>query len=280
MLPALAANAGYSGSERYTASASATVPKTDLAGAIGTSYSTSRERDVNSQDIGFTWNALDFGLSFIRAGQEANRYLITEEMERKAEHNIVRDVIHPAGTKLFGQVDIETEIDLTGLDVEALITSDLIGGKFGISSIGPNTTFGTISITTDVIPVSIAANTNVGILEAGDQTDVYLSANGFIFISNNNVITTYLGLPITSFLSNPVIYGTPFTVIGDGNTDFRTILTGGSEVEIQDIVPGTSGNTSYIVNTVFSNTAFTINTAFAGGNMSNGIFKYTYNGNI
>ena len=93
MLPAIAANAGYSGSERYNASASATVPDSDLAGAIGTSFSTSRERDVNSQDIGFTWNALDFGLSFIRAGQEANRYLITEEMERKAEHNIVRDVI-------------------------------------------------------------------------------------------------------------------------------------------------------------------------------------------
>jgi len=93
MLPSLAANAGYSGSERYNASASATVPNTDLAGSIGTSFSTSRERDVNSQDIGFTWNALDFGLSFIRAGQEANRYLITEEMERKAEHNIVRDVI-------------------------------------------------------------------------------------------------------------------------------------------------------------------------------------------
>ncbi len=93
MLPSLAANAGYSGSERYNASASATVPNTDLAGSIGTSFSTSRERDVNNQDIGFTWNALDFGLSFIRAGQEANRYLITEEMERKAEHNIVRDVI-------------------------------------------------------------------------------------------------------------------------------------------------------------------------------------------
>ncbi len=36
---------------------------------------------------------MDFGLSFIRAGQDSNRYLITEEMERKAEHNIVRDVI-------------------------------------------------------------------------------------------------------------------------------------------------------------------------------------------
>ena len=41
MLPAIAANAGYSGSERYNASASATVPNTDLAGAIGTSFSTS-----------------------------------------------------------------------------------------------------------------------------------------------------------------------------------------------------------------------------------------------
>ncbi len=93
MLPAIATNAGYSGSEKYSATASATVPSNDLAGSIGSSYSTSRERDVNTQDIGFTWNALDFGLSYIRAGQNSNRYLISEEMERKAEHNIVRDVI-------------------------------------------------------------------------------------------------------------------------------------------------------------------------------------------
>ena len=93
MLPSFAANAGYTGSERYNASASATVPSSDLAGSIGSSYSTSRERDINSQDIGFTWNALDFGLSYIRAGQDSNRYLISEEMERKAEHNITREVI-------------------------------------------------------------------------------------------------------------------------------------------------------------------------------------------
>ena len=93
MLPSFAANAGYSGSERYNATASATVPTSDLAGSIGSSYSTSRERDVNSQDIGFTWNALDFGLSYIRAGQDSNRYLISDEMERKAEHNITSDVI-------------------------------------------------------------------------------------------------------------------------------------------------------------------------------------------
>ena len=92
MLPSIATNAGYSGSEKYTASSSATVTG-DVAGSMGTSYSTSRQRDVNTQDIGFTWNALDFGLSYIRAGQNSNRYLIAEEMERKAEHNIVREVV-------------------------------------------------------------------------------------------------------------------------------------------------------------------------------------------
>ena len=88
----IATNAGYSASENYTATSSATVTG-DVAGSMGTSYSTSRQRDVNTQDIGFTWNALDFGLSYIRAGQNSNRYLIAEEMERKAEHNIVREVV-------------------------------------------------------------------------------------------------------------------------------------------------------------------------------------------
>ena len=78
--------------KNYTATSSATVTG-DVAGSMGTSYSTSRQRDVNTQDIGFTWNALDFGLSYIRAGQNSNRYLIAEEMERKAEHNIVREVV-------------------------------------------------------------------------------------------------------------------------------------------------------------------------------------------
>ena len=93
MLPSLAANAGYSGSEYYKASTSSTVPNTDMAGSIGSDYSTSSNRDLLNQDIGFTWNALDFGLSYIKAGQNADRYLISEENETKASHNIVREVI-------------------------------------------------------------------------------------------------------------------------------------------------------------------------------------------
>ncbi|MDX1353325.1 MAG: TolC family protein, partial [Thiomicrorhabdus sp.] len=45
-----------------------------------------------TQNIGFTWDVLDFGLSYIRAKQQADRYLIAKERERKVVHNIVQDV--------------------------------------------------------------------------------------------------------------------------------------------------------------------------------------------
>ena len=93
MLPSLAANAGYSGSKYYKTTTSANVSTKDRAGAMGEDYSTSTERSIANQDIGFTWNALDFGLSYIKAGQSNNRYLISDEAEKKASHNIVREVI-------------------------------------------------------------------------------------------------------------------------------------------------------------------------------------------
>ena len=93
MLPAMSANAGYTGSDKYQSTTSATVATNDLAGSKGSSYSTSRNKEVFEQDVGFTWNALDFGLSYIRAGQTADRYLIAKEIEKKSANNIAKDVI-------------------------------------------------------------------------------------------------------------------------------------------------------------------------------------------
>ena len=93
MLPTMSANAGYTGSEKYQSSTSATVGTDDKAAAKGSTFSTSRNRDVVARDIGFAWNALDFGLSYIRAGQTGDRYLIAKEIEKKAANNIAREVI-------------------------------------------------------------------------------------------------------------------------------------------------------------------------------------------
>ena len=93
MLPSMSANAGYSGSDNYQSSTSATVENNDTAAAKGSTYSTSRNRDVVDQDIGFAWNALDFGLSYIRAGQTGDRFLIAKEIEKKSANNIAKEVI-------------------------------------------------------------------------------------------------------------------------------------------------------------------------------------------
>lgn len=201
-------------------------------------------------------------------------YVIKSASALKSYRDIVRAVIHPAGTKLFGQVDINDTLDLTSLDIESLVTIDLIGGKTGIGSIGPDTVVSDdLQVLIDFTIPSIQANTTFG------TASVYLPGDGFIHVSNVNVISNYLAKPISPFFAQPVMYGTR-TVIQGENTSFSTILDGGSQVEVTDLVPGATGNTTYIVNTVYSNTTFTINSNFTGNAMANGIFRYTYDGNV
>ena len=105
MLPKLSANAGYKVLEKHPASTSVSMGKRQKmemknrksaanALADSPSYSVSQETPSRTTDIGFTWNALDFGLSYVRAGQQADRYLISKELERKAIHNLTKEVIY------------------------------------------------------------------------------------------------------------------------------------------------------------------------------------------
>ena len=100
MLPKLSANAGYKVLEKHPASFSETMTdegnNTNAAAIVDTdpTYSVSQQSPSRTTDIGFTWNALDFGLSYVRAGQQADRYLISKELERKAIHNLTKEVIY------------------------------------------------------------------------------------------------------------------------------------------------------------------------------------------
>jgi len=96
MLPDLALNAGYSEFTELQPSTSVAVEAdSEAAPALdGTeSYTISRAKGLETRNVEFTWNALDFGLSYIRAGQQADRFLIAEELERKAIQNITRDIV-------------------------------------------------------------------------------------------------------------------------------------------------------------------------------------------
>ena len=96
MLPDIALNAGYSEFTELQPSTSQSADNDmgDVNALDGTeSYTISRGKGLETRNIEFTWNALDFGLSYIRAGQQADRYLIAKELERKAIQNITRDII-------------------------------------------------------------------------------------------------------------------------------------------------------------------------------------------
>lgn len=90
MLPQLAAQAGYNQRSNYAASASVTF-EGDEPSALGSnpSYSVSSDKTTLNASIGATWDVLDFGLSYYRAKQQADRFLISKERERKVVHSIM-----------------------------------------------------------------------------------------------------------------------------------------------------------------------------------------------
>ncbi len=88
LLPGVAANAGYDGRDRYNASSSLNLG----TGTQNFGSSTSQEKEIKTSDIAFSWNILDFGLSYVRAHQAADKVLVQNELRRKVAQRVIEDV--------------------------------------------------------------------------------------------------------------------------------------------------------------------------------------------
>ncbi len=75
MLPKLVASSGYAG-------------RNNTEGAL----TATGDPSISSADLIFSWNVLDFGLSYVRAKQAADKVLIQEEMKRKVINRTIEDV--------------------------------------------------------------------------------------------------------------------------------------------------------------------------------------------
>lgn len=93
-LPTLTARAGYT--ERSEFAATESVPfindEPQDPGGGPSSFSVSQEKERSTYGVDFTWSILDFGLSYVRAQQKADQYLIAQEQERKAIQTLAQDV--------------------------------------------------------------------------------------------------------------------------------------------------------------------------------------------
>ena len=74
-LPKLVSGAGYAGRNEPDASTPST-----------------RDDSIYTADLTFSWNILDFGLSYVRAKQAADQALIQEEMKRRIVNKVIEDV--------------------------------------------------------------------------------------------------------------------------------------------------------------------------------------------
>lgn len=74
-LPKVVAGAGYAGRDQ----ADPSTPST-------------RDDSIRTADLTFSWNILDFGLSYVRAKQAADQALIQEEMKRRIVNKVIEDV--------------------------------------------------------------------------------------------------------------------------------------------------------------------------------------------
>lgn len=88
MLPGLVAGAAYGERDRPLASSSYNL----VTNTQNFGYSTSQDETSRTADLAFSWHVLDFGLSYVRARQSADKALIAEENRRRVVHKLVEDV--------------------------------------------------------------------------------------------------------------------------------------------------------------------------------------------
>lgn len=88
LLPKLTVAAGYDARDSYAASSSMDV----FTGRQSLVPSTSQDKTRRTADLGFTWNILDFGVSYFQAQQQADRTLVMKERRRKVVHTLMQQV--------------------------------------------------------------------------------------------------------------------------------------------------------------------------------------------
>jgi outer membrane protein TolC len=87
MLPKLVASAGWAGRDSFLSTAHLDLP----TGKVTPPRATASDKEGRTSEITFSWNILDFALSYARAKQAADKYLIAETGKRKVVHRILED---------------------------------------------------------------------------------------------------------------------------------------------------------------------------------------------
>ena len=127
MLPKLVASAGYTARENDSGGTSVSI----ISGQETLSPSTSQERKRWLVNAEFSWNVLDFGVSYYRAHQAADETLIAEERRRRVAQNILQDV-RGAYWRALGAQRVAGEAEELLVRVRAALEKSRLAEKMGL----------------------------------------------------------------------------------------------------------------------------------------------------
>lgn len=91
MLPNLLTSAGYANRNNLNASRSFRIENGQPIDSNPPLYTGGQERNRTLAGAEFSWNMLDFGVSYFRARQQADQFLIAEERRSRVIQNILQD---------------------------------------------------------------------------------------------------------------------------------------------------------------------------------------------
>ena len=127
LLPELAANAGYSNRDNQLAQFSNSV----LTGDESLESSSSQEQEQLNADITFSWNLLDFGISYLTAKQGADNYLIAQKAREKVMLTLLQEV-RSAYWYAVAMEAMESELEAIYQEAEEILEDLQINRREGL----------------------------------------------------------------------------------------------------------------------------------------------------
>jgi outer membrane protein TolC len=124
MLPRLTLAAGYTGRNNFPAASSEDVFTHEQSLAP----STSSDKVLHTGDLQFTWNVLDFGVSYYQSQEQADRTLILKERRRKVVHSLMQQV-RQAYWLALGAQELDVKVAPLLQEVEAALADIRQVGK-------------------------------------------------------------------------------------------------------------------------------------------------------
>jgi len=205
-------------------------------------------------------------------------YVIRSTQSIKDYREITKRLLHPAGTKIFGEnkivsnVNQENNIVLEFLSSQISIEANISVPEI-VSSIAsqyaPEGITQVYEVETElVLPISLSGTSGIA-----SEVVQFSLGTGTVSVSNVNTINAYSSELISVYASAPIgSLGSPNFLNGN-NTLFETETSNGASIFIVDN-DGVNANGLYTIDTIFSNTVLNMTTDYVANTLTNGSFYY------